>query len=194
MNVILSTKILWFKNSKAGNWTRVSCVTGRNTNHYTTSDYIIYLDFLYYVCYRLCFFIYTSLTLLLHHTTTLLPPHPLNMRIQQIRRYNKLHIKLNVNSTITVSIIYDVTLNFEPNIRKKKIEHNREQTVRQWIKTLNCRSKWTKGWNFVVNQESVIGILNKKFIKLTKTLTIKCNIKFKNLIITISVEQCSNEM
>ena len=98
---------------------RVSCVTGRNTNHYTTSDYIISLDFLYYVCYRLCFFIYTSLTLLLHHTTTLLPPHPLNMRIQQIRRYNKLHIKLNVNSTITVSIIYDVTLNFEPNIKIK---------------------------------------------------------------------------
>ena len=26
------------KHSKAGNWTRVSCVTGRNTNHYTTSD------------------------------------------------------------------------------------------------------------------------------------------------------------
>ena len=28
----------WKKNSKAGNWTRVSCVTGRNTSHYTTSD------------------------------------------------------------------------------------------------------------------------------------------------------------
>src|SRR6185312_10788473 len=26
------------KNSKAGNRTRVSCVTGRNTNHYTTSE------------------------------------------------------------------------------------------------------------------------------------------------------------
>ena len=29
---------LFSKNSKAGNRTRVSCVTGRNTNHYTTSD------------------------------------------------------------------------------------------------------------------------------------------------------------
>jgi hypothetical protein len=26
------------KSSKAGNWTRVSCVTGRNTDHYTTSE------------------------------------------------------------------------------------------------------------------------------------------------------------
>jgi hypothetical protein len=26
------------KNSKAGNWTPVSCVTGRNTNHYTTLE------------------------------------------------------------------------------------------------------------------------------------------------------------
>ena len=29
------------KNSKAGNRTRVSCVTGRNTNHYTTSEYFL---------------------------------------------------------------------------------------------------------------------------------------------------------
>jgi hypothetical protein len=31
------------KNSKAGNRTRVSCVTGRNTNHYTTSEVAIKL-------------------------------------------------------------------------------------------------------------------------------------------------------
>ena len=31
------------KNSKAGNRTRVSCVTGRNTNHYTTSEDICVL-------------------------------------------------------------------------------------------------------------------------------------------------------
>jgi hypothetical protein len=29
------------KLSKAGNRTRVSCVTGRNTNHYTTSEEIL---------------------------------------------------------------------------------------------------------------------------------------------------------
>ena len=31
-------------NSKAGNRTRVSCVTGKNTNHYTTSEGLVLIS------------------------------------------------------------------------------------------------------------------------------------------------------
>ena len=31
------------KNSESGNWTRVTCVTGRYTDHYTNSDFYVIL-------------------------------------------------------------------------------------------------------------------------------------------------------
>ena len=34
--------------SPTGNWTRVSCVTDRNTNHYTIEDYIYLTNYYYY--------------------------------------------------------------------------------------------------------------------------------------------------
>ena len=48
-------KIVYFmlrKNySPAGNWTPVSHVTGGDTNHYTTEDYVSYISFFLFILY-----------------------------------------------------------------------------------------------------------------------------------------------